>query len=341
MASARFAAQHSTHFRHQVICRSDNAAAVHKHRDLINSQWSGAAGHPMALFRSQLNRLLDEEAARQTALIVDVGANEGQMLTPPHLQFAPLNGTSVVLIEARNLLAAKLGETAQRLRHREWADIRVHHVALSRAPGSNVTFHYNRKLDFGPWTGQQGSLAEHGDEMPSRCRGRCRAFGTRTAEQVRVSTLDIELGTSGPAIDYLKVDAEGFDSWVLMGGAAVLRRTRLLLFEINYKMRHKPPGSTVYEMQAFLATLGFSTFVLDANGTESVLRPICARHHRTPKLPLPCLTCARPRWQPVAFTIRSLSVSWLAPMRLRQGYTSMVRMRLATSDELREPCDDG
>ena len=217
------------------------------HRDVVNLQWTSAKHHPLVLLWQRLRQFVEEDrqaggsnAQQYTALIVDVGANVGQSLSDPPPLLAPASQTSFILFEARSAHVYKLERLRKKMGNR-WAEIRVVHAALSRAPERNVTFFHNVELDYGPWTGQQGSLGFHAKRPQHDKQG-----VTVSKETVNVTTLDNELPPPGRTIDWLKVDTEGFDNWVLFGGAAALSRTRVVLIELSSKMHSSPTRSSVY-----------------------------------------------------------------------------------------------
>ena len=82
--------------------------------------------------------------------------------------------------------------------------------------------------------------------------------------EVAVTTLDEEFVDPGVRVDFLKIDAEGYDLKVLQGAAKLLERTRFVQFE--YNSQWLATGSSLLEASRFLNALGFSLYLIRASG---------------------------------------------------------------------------
>lgn len=80
-----------------------------------------------------------------------------------------------------------------------------------------------------------------------------------TVEQV---TLDEELQDE-PAIDYLKIDTQGYEMSVLQGAQKTLAKTRVVMIESNFLSIYED-GSTFCQIHQFLMDAGFLLVQLDA-----------------------------------------------------------------------------
>ena len=90
-----------------------------------------------------------------------------------------------------------------------------------------------------------------------------------TIAQVQVATLDNEIEQQEEAIDWVKVDCEGWDLKVLQGAKELLNRVRFVQFEYNtYWLRS---GSSLREAINYLETFGFQIYVIKNDG----LHPFC------------------------------------------------------------------
>ncbi|MPZ24574.1 MAG: FkbM family methyltransferase, partial [Dehalococcoidia bacterium] len=77
------------------------------------------------------------------------------------------------------------------------------------------------------------------------------------AQQARMTTLD-DVFVRCRRLDFLKIDADGFDFEVLRGGETILRRDRpVIYFELSPQLLSSPPQDDL----AWLQTLGYPTFI--------------------------------------------------------------------------------
>jgi FkbM family methyltransferase len=184
-------------------------------------------------------RLLDG-LRRQGVLpksVIDVGANVGQfavaalrLLRPSRLHaFEPLPDALSAL---QRHLAAQPGVT-------------IHPVALGASPGESP-LHVNAHSH----SSSLLPLAEaHRTAFPS-----AREVGQ---VGVRVRTLDQELSSADlPTPILLKLDAQGYERWVLDGAPATLGRTQWVILELSFRpMYEGEPG--FLEMVTYMGARGF------------------------------------------------------------------------------------
>jgi FkbM family methyltransferase len=87
---------------------------------------------------------------------------------------------------------------------------------------------------------------------------------TRGQERtVKVTTLETEVDRLGwPRIDYLKIDAEGYDFHVLRGARRLLENKRVALGQFEYEGSWALSGSTLACAMNWLKDLGYRCFLL-------------------------------------------------------------------------------
>jgi FkbM family methyltransferase len=91
----------------------------------------------------------------------------------------------------------------------------------------------------------------------SRCR----------AKAVRMTTVDAEIGQLGwSSIDYLKIDAEGYDFHVLRGASKLLAAKRVAIGQFEYGDAWRLSGNTLTFALHWLADLGYECFLLKGSG---------------------------------------------------------------------------
>jgi hypothetical protein len=92
------------------------------------------------------------------------------------------------------------------------------------------------------------------------------AFGAR-GKPVRVTTLDAEADSHDFGyVDFLKVDAEGFDLHVLRGAANLLSSRRIGIVQFEYNAPWARAGSTLAAAYALLESSGYKVFLLKPTG---------------------------------------------------------------------------
>jgi len=180
--------------------------------------------------------------------VIDVGANVGQFALAALELWAP---TSLHAFEPL--------EEAQQVLHRHLArypQSKLHPVALGAEDGV-LTFHVNAH--------------SHSSSLLQLAEGHRTAFpGAREVAEVgvHVRTLDVELSSADlPTPTLLKVDAQGYERWVLDGAPATLRRTRWVLLELSFRQMYEgePP---FLDMVQYMSTRGFR-FVRPVGWLES------------------------------------------------------------------------
>jgi FkbM family methyltransferase len=179
---------------------------------------------------------LQRDVLSRCDLVADVGANTGQYADL--VRSLGYRGTVVSFepqAEASGVLRTRAGRTA------DW-DVRS--VALGPTPGTG-TLRISRNS-------VSSSLLDIGDE---HVRAAPRS-SVVSREDVTVSTLDDELtGVPGRAV-WLKLDVQGTELPILMGGTATLARTVAVQSELS--LRPLYAGQTDYlELCAHLRAQGF------------------------------------------------------------------------------------
>jgi hypothetical protein len=82
-----------------------------------------------------------------------------------------------------------------------------------------------------------------------------------------MTTVDTEVEQLGwPSVDYLKIDAEGYDFYVLKGAGKLLAAQRVALGQFEYGDAWRLSGSTLTFAIRWLADLGYQCFLLKGSG---------------------------------------------------------------------------
>jgi FkbM family methyltransferase len=175
---------------------------------------------------------------------VDVGANVGSW-TAQLLGITPFDG--------RGLLFEPSSDALQRLTKTFGADSRLEIVpaAVGEREGH---------LEFAeePGAGETSSLVE-GVSNPRANR-----------RVVRVTTLDCEIDARGwPDIDFLKIDTEGYDFYVLLGACRLLKSQRVKVIQFEYNAPWAPAGCTLARACRYLNDNGYQVFSLRPTGLET------------------------------------------------------------------------
>lgn len=194
-----------------------------------------AAGYEVTRSSSSFSDLQRDVLGR-CDLVADVGANTGQYADL--VRSLAYRGT-VVSFEPQSEASSVLQERAMRTTN--W-DVRP--VALGSTPGT-ATLRISRNS-------VSSSLLDIGDEHVRAAP----KSSVVSHEDVKVSTLDDELtGVPGRAV-WLKLDVQGTELPILMGGTATLARTVAVQSEMS--LRPLYDGQTDYlELCAHLRTQGF------------------------------------------------------------------------------------
>lgn len=83
---------------------------------------------------------------------------------------------------------------------------------------------------------------------------------------VQVTTLETEIDRLGwPTVDYLKIDAEGYDFHVLRGARGLFEQKRIALGQFEYGNAWVYAGSTLTYAVKWLGELGYQCFLLKNN----------------------------------------------------------------------------
>jgi FkbM family methyltransferase len=179
--------------------------------------------------------------APRASTFIDVGANVGDWAAL-FLASMPAAG--------RGVLFDPSAEAAEHLRRRfsGHRGVEVVEMALSEAVGQASFFQE-------PHAGQLSSLVQ--------------GFSPRTTAErsVALTTLDVEAEKHGLTyVDFVKVDAEGYDLHVLRGASEMLSQRRIGLIQFEY---HKPWAatmSTLGEAYTHLSKAGYRVFLLKKDG---------------------------------------------------------------------------
>jgi hypothetical protein len=96
------------------------------------------------------------------------------------------------------------------------------------------------------------------------------ASATGEAREVRVTTIDLEVERRGwPSVDFLKIDAEGYDFHVLEGARRLLENGKVSYGQFEYNAPWRLCGSTLTYAIRWLRDLGYACFVLKADGLQT------------------------------------------------------------------------
>lgn len=175
------------------------------------------------------------------SLLVDVGANVGKYAAS-FLRLAPA--------AARAILFEPSSSAAAELRRRHGSDPRVElREAACGAAAGEATFHEE------PAAGVTSSLvAGH-------------STGGAIARRVEVVALDDEMARRGVArIDLLKIDAEGYDAFVLEGARRLLAARAIGALQFEYNAPWLAAGRTLAGAIRLLEGAGYRTFLLRRRG---------------------------------------------------------------------------
>jgi FkbM family methyltransferase len=184
---------------------------------------------------------LAQLALSDARLVFDVGANVGGW-TALALTAAP-RLERLVAYEPTRAGAAEL-----RKRFSGHTQVDVVEAAVSDEPGEMAFYEE-------PGIGEGSSLvAAH--SRPDA-----------TEHPVQVVTVDEEMTRLGAdGIDFLKVDAEGFDLHVLRGATKALERQAVGVIQFEYNEPWLEAGSTLHAALSLLTGNGYDTYLLKASG---------------------------------------------------------------------------
>lgn len=172
--------------------------------------------------------------APHIASFVDIGANVGEW-SDAMLAHAP---------GAKGFLFEPSRQCAQRLRERFRASaISLHQVAVANRVGKTS---FVEEADFG----EGSSIAE--------------TRGNADGKTMEVDVITLDSAFPEGAIDFLKIDTEGYDLRVLRGANDLLARTRFVQFE--YNSHWLGVGSSLVEATRFLESHGFAVVLVRSTG---------------------------------------------------------------------------
>jgi FkbM family methyltransferase len=173
------------------------------------------------------------------ALVVDVGSNMGQWILALR-RFAAVERLEAFEPNpaAFEVLSARLG--AQPESH-------LHQLALGECPGV-LTLHVTCSTDFSSLLPPLQSLEVHYSRQET---------AVVSEVPVPVTTLDAVL-PSAAVVDLLKIDVQGFERCVLRGGAVTLKRTRILLIEMNLVPHYQGDDTFASLYDLITRELGFA-----------------------------------------------------------------------------------
>ncbi len=172
---------------------------------------------------------------------VDVGANVGHW-SAAFCQFLPPQG--------RSLLFEPSAEAQTILQERFAADSRLEIVAAALSDTVGTARFYEE-----PNAGETSSLVAQHSQTQAQSRW------------IPVTTLDRAIAERGWArVDFLKIDAEGYDFHVLRGAQELLQQQRIGSLQFEYNAPWALVGSTLGAALRFLHDFGYTSFLLKAAG---------------------------------------------------------------------------
>ncbi len=224
-----------------VVSRSPLALkCVVKIRNQCDAIIGRAHGATVANHEQNGEAALVEHVSVWTRYFVDVGANRGSW--------------TKLLLRAGNVTAGILFEPGTgalevlRNEFAAWPQIEIIPAAISDSPGEASFF-------------EEEDAGETSSLSLTTIHGR----GKRTT--VRVTTVDTEIAQRGwTGVDFLKIDAEGFDYLVLRGAQKLLSAGSILAGQFEYGAAWRDSGSTLTRALAYLSDLGYDVYLLKSDG---------------------------------------------------------------------------
>lgn len=200
--------------------------------------------HGATVADAQLNGEVSflRKVAPQIQYFVDVGANCG-------------NWTAVVLEQCPSAagLLFDPSQTAVNILKQKFANakgIEILDVAVGDAPGFLPFFEEDG-------AGETSSLLQN-------------VSSSKVARQVPITTIDCEIKKrQWPCIDYLKIDAEGYDFQALEGARQLLYEGQVRYGQFEYGAGWRFSGTTLTHAIIWLANLGYETYLLTKDGLRS------------------------------------------------------------------------
>jgi FkbM family methyltransferase len=185
---------------------------------------------------------LREELAPRCTFFVDVGANVGEWLA----EIVRAKGATPF-----SAIAFEPSKTAfQRLRQRFNGDSRID--AVDRAVGDTIG---STQFFEEQYAGKGSTIVSQFTRTPGSVRS------------VDVTTLDGEIARRNwEHVDFLKIDAEGYDLRVLKGASALLSQRRIGVVQFEYNRSWQLAGDTLFGALSLLRSCGYDVYVLKRDG---------------------------------------------------------------------------
>src|SRR5262245_2321440 len=186
-------------------------------------------------------RWLIEQIAPRSKFFIDVGANVGDWT----IEFA-----SRMPGVPRGIAFEPSPSTAAELRTRlaDYDSVEIVECAISDRSG-NAKFYAEKNY------GETSSLIRTHSAVDAK------------PLSVRVSTLDAEIAARKIAsVDFLKIDAEGFDFHVLRGGEESINNKKIDVIQFEYNSPWIESGATLAAAYTFLQSRGYEIFLLRGPG---------------------------------------------------------------------------
>jgi FkbM family methyltransferase len=84
--------------------------------------------------------------------------------------------------------------------------------------------------------------------------------------KINIDTLDNIYGDDASLIDFLKIDAEGYDFKILQGAKDLLKDNRIRFIQFEYNDSWRFSGSTLIACIKYLQSFGYTTLLIQSNG---------------------------------------------------------------------------
>ncbi len=185
--------------------------------------------------------------APHTANFVDVGANIGEW-TRQFLELCDDMAVNGLLFEPSPSAFEELSKNLSRVNHQ--GTIKISPQAVSDMAGQMEFF---EEQSFG----ETSSLVKAHSNPHAKSR------------LVDVVTLDESLLESQVKnVDFLKIDAEGYDLHVIKGARKFLTENRIGVIQFEYNAPWAHAGSTLFDAISFLENFGYQIFLLRRDGLK-------------------------------------------------------------------------
>lgn len=185
---------------------------------------------------------LRQAVASRCTFIVDVGANVGEWLAA----IARDKGSVQFSALAFEPSASAFSQLAQRFANDSRIEL-IHQAAADTAG----TAQFFEERDAGKGSTMVAAF--------SRAAGAMRS--------ITVTTLDEEIARRNwQRVDFLKIDAEGYDLRVLRGAHALLRERRIGIVQFEYNRSWQLAGDTLFAAIGLLRECGYDVYVLKRDG---------------------------------------------------------------------------